>query len=76
MRDEEFDETMTPVEKKPWIGFKNVVNGFLGNKKSPNFKTFVNNMLQAFRKLGCNMSLKVNFLFNNFNYFPMYILEA
>lgn len=53
-----------------WIGFKNVVNGFLGNTKSPNFKTLVTNMLQAFRKLGCNMSLKVHFLYNHLDYFP------
>ena len=59
MRDEEFDKTMSPVEKKAWIGFKNVVNGFLGNTKSSNIKTLVNNMLQAFRKYGCNISLNV-----------------
>ena len=39
MRDEEFVKIMAPVEKKTWIGFKNVVNGFLGDTKSPNFKT-------------------------------------
>ena len=27
-------------------------------------------MLQAFRKLGCNMSFKVHFLFNHLDYFP------
>ena len=56
-RDEEFEKTMTPVEKKAYVEFKNVVNGFLGNTKSPNFKTLVNNILQAFRKLGRNMGL-------------------
>ena len=69
MRDEEFDKTMTQVERKAWMGFKNVVNSFSGNTKSPNFTTLVNNMLQAFRKFVCNMSLKVHFLFNNLDYF-------
>ena len=70
MRDGEFGKAMTPVEKKSCIELKNVLNGFLGNTKSPNFKTLVSNMLQSFRNLGCNMSLKLHFLFNPLDYFP------
>jgi len=33
MKSTEFETVMTPIEKKAWIGFKNVVQGFLGNKK-------------------------------------------
>ena len=61
---------MNRNEKEAWAGFKNVVNGFLGNKKELNHKFIVDNMLQKYMILGCNMSLKVHFLHSHLNYFP------
>ena len=62
MKDDNFDETMNRNEEEAWTGFKNVVNRFLGNKKESNYKFIVDNMLQKYMILGCNMSLKVHFL--------------
>jgi len=70
MKDENFDKTMNRNEKEAWTGFKLVVTGFLGNKKSSNYKFIVDNMLQKYMILGCNMSLKVHFLHSHLNYFP------
>ena len=64
---------MSINEKEAWADFKNVVNGFLGNKKELNNKFIVDNttcMLQKYMILGCNMSLKVHFLHSHLNYFP------
>ncbi|GFX51731.1 hypothetical protein TNCV_5014331 [Trichonephila clavipes] len=47
--------------KNAWNSFKLVVKGFLGNKKDPNYKALVAELLQNYKILGCNMSAKVHF---------------
>jgi len=61
IEDKDFEVIMTDTEKAAWLSFKDVVQNFLGNKKAPNFKEIVENMLLNFEKLGCNMSLKLHF---------------
>ncbi|GFS98169.1 putative DD41D transposase [Trichonephila clavipes] len=39
--------------------------GFLGNKKDPNYKALVAELLQNYKILGCNRSVKVHFLHSN-----------
>ena len=73
LKDENFVKEMNVKEKKAWEAFKDVVTKFLGNKKDPNFKWIVENMLQKFRKLGCLMSLKVHFLHLQLDYFPVHL---
>lgn len=53
-----------------WESFMFVVIGFLGNKKDTNYKSTTLNMLEKFRILGCNMSIKVYFLHLHLDYFP------
>ena len=67
MKDDNFDETMNRNEKETWAGFRNVVNGFFGNKKESNYTFIVDNMLQKYMILGCNMSLNVHFLHSHLN---------
>ena len=69
MKDNLFESTMNPVEKRAWVSFKEVVN-FLGNHKHPEYKTMVKRMLQSFMKLGCNMSVKLHFLHSHVDFFP------
>ncbi|GFV79149.1 uncharacterized protein TNCV_2613351 [Trichonephila clavipes] len=45
-------------------------NGFLGNKKDPNYKALVAELLQNYKILGCNMSAKVHFLHSHLDYYP------
>jgi hypothetical protein len=61
---------MKEIEFEAWAAFKSVVENFLGNKKDPNYNTIVENMLQKYQKLGCNMSLKIHFLHSHLDYFP------
>ena len=61
-KDKEFIEAMSSEEKNGWIAFSQVVNNFLGNIKSPNYKEIVKTVLDNFHKLGCYMSVKVHFL--------------
>ena len=61
---------MNPEEKHGWIAFSLVVNNFLGNSKSPEYKEIVKTLLDSFHKLGCNMSVKVHFFHIYLEYFP------
>jgi len=53
-----FDKLLQGDEKVPWESFKFVVKGFLGNRRARNYEELVNNLLQNYQRLGCNMSLK------------------
>lgn len=46
------------------------MENFLGNKKAENYETLVATMLSAFHDLGCNMSVKLHFLYSHLDKFP------
>jgi hypothetical protein len=68
--DKMFETTMLNVEREAWIALKDVISKFLGNYRDQNFKNIVNHMLDKFKTLGCNMSLKVHFLDSHLDYLP------
>ena len=70
LKDKEFIETMSSVEKNGWIVLSQFVSNFLGNTKFPEYKEIVKTLLDTFHKLGCNMSVKVHFLHSHLEYFP------
>ena len=63
IRDPEFENSMNKVELEAWKAFVLVVKNFLGNNKASNCVELVANMLIAFRNLGCNMNIKMHYLF-------------
>ncbi|GBO14408.1 hypothetical protein AVEN_272059-1 [Araneus ventricosus] len=70
MKDENFETKMETNESKAWESFKLVITSFLGNKKDPNYKSIVEEIIKNFKILGCRMSLKVHFLDSHLEYFP------
>jgi hypothetical protein len=70
MDDDSFTDTMTKIEEDAWNTFKEVVKKFLGNIKNTLYKRIVRNMLDKFKLLGCNTSLKLHFLSSHLDYFP------
>jgi len=62
IKDKYFNKLLQGNEKEAWDSFKFVVKGFLGNSRAQNYEVLVNNLLQSYQKLGCNMSLKIHFL--------------
>jgi hypothetical protein len=70
MRDPQFLNEMTRDESKAWKAFAAVVSNFLGSIKAENYKQLVDTLLSTFKKLGCNMSVKVHFLHSHIDYFP------
>jgi hypothetical protein len=70
IKDEYFDKLLLGDEKAAWDSFKLVVKGYLGNRGAQTYKELVNNILQSYQKLGCNMSLKIHFLYSHLDFFP------
>ena len=61
---------MNSLEAAAWQGFLGVVPNFLGNKRADNFRILVKSMVDAYQRLGANMSIKVHFLHNHLDQFP------
>ncbi|KAI6650813.1 Nuclear pore complex protein [Oopsacas minuta] len=70
VRDDNFSNSMICKEKCAWNAFVNVMKNFLGNTKSPNYTILVNELIESYKNLGCNMSVKVHFLHSHIDYFP------
>ena len=60
---------MNRTELKAWSSFVLVVKNFLGNNKALNYADLLSNMLIAFKNLGCNMSIKMHYLFSHMDRF-------
>ena len=70
MVDIQFDNTLEGDEKTAWENFKSVVRNFLGNHRAHNYQEIVESLLDSYRTLGCNMSLKIHFLHSHLDFFP------
>ncbi|XP_022900735.2 uncharacterized protein [Onthophagus taurus] len=70
LKDDKFQTYLSSVEAAAWNSFQLIVSDFLGNNKSPNYETIVENLLQNYAKMGVNMSLKIHFLHSHLNFFP------
>jgi hypothetical protein len=70
MRDTEFDETLSDLERTAWNSFKTVTQNFLGNNKSEDYKDIVGELLKSYHASNCNMSLKIHFLDSHLDFFP------
>jgi hypothetical protein len=68
--DNSFTDGMTKIEEDAWNTLQEAVNTFLGNTKDHLYKEIERNMLDKYKLLGCNMSLKLNFLASHLDYFP------
>jgi len=69
IKDEYFDRLLQGDEQTAWDSFKFVVKVFLENRMAQNHDEIVNNLLQTYQKLGCNMSLKIYFLQSHLDFF-------
>jgi len=70
-KDQQFEAVLSDKEKIAWQAFEKVSNGFLGNFKAANFRELVQELMDSYEQLGCNMSLKMHFLFSHLVFFPL-----
>ena len=57
--DENFQKRLNTKELEAWNTLKMITENFLGNHKAENYIEIVENMIEAFRRLGSKMSLKL-----------------
>ena len=70
IRDPEFINYMDEKQARAWLSFVEVVRNFLGNHRAENYRELVGTMLDAFRDLGCRMSIKMHYLHAHLDTFP------
>jgi hypothetical protein len=70
INDPHFITSMNEIESCAWSSFVLVVQNFLGSKQADNYARLVQDMLFHFNRLGCNMSVKVNYLHSHLDRFP------
>jgi len=63
MKSDLFEHMLMDTEKSVWLMFKAVCLNFLRNVKAEHYKELVEDLLNAYQTMGCNMSLKIHFLF-------------
>ena len=61
MRDQNFCDSMNEVELVAWLSFIEAAKNFLRNYRADNYREIVDTILENFRILGINMSIKVYF---------------
>ena len=62
---------LSDKEKAAWQSFEKFSNGFLENFKSANFRELVQDLVDSYEQLECNMSLTMHFLFSHLDFFPL-----
>lgn len=70
MRDENFVTKMKKDERTAWLSFKWVIQNFLGNRKSQDYREKVARMVKNYREMDSLMNLKLHFLDSHIDYFP------
>jgi len=70
-KDQQFEAVLSDKEKASWQSFEKFSNGFLGNFKAANFRELVQDLVDSFEQVGCDMSLKMHFLFSHLDLFPL-----
>ena len=70
IRDPDFTNSMNYIERKFWTSFVAVVENFPGKHKADNYVEQVDKMLNSFKTLGCNMSIKMHYLHSHLDRFP------
>jgi hypothetical protein len=69
LKDQQFEALLSDKEKAAWQSFEKFLNSFLGIFKAANFREFVQDLVDSYEKLECNMSLKMHFLFSHLDFF-------
>jgi hypothetical protein len=70
-KDQQFEAMLSDKEKAASHSFENCSNGFLRNFKAANFRELVQDLVDSYKQLECNMSLKIHFLFSHLDFFPL-----
>lgn len=70
MKDSQFEQLLNEREAAAWRSFIKVAKNFLGKKQTTNYYELISELLENYKLLGCNMSLKIHFLDSHLDFFP------
>ena len=70
IQDSGFQNVLSGNETTAWDAFKVVVKNFLGKTRAPTYARDVDALIEAYKNLGCKMSLKVHLLHSHLEFFP------
>lgn len=70
LHSDDFRNYLTPDQENAWTSFEHVIDGFLGNHKSTNYRELITTMLHNFQKIGSHLTLKIHFLKSHLDFFP------
>ena len=70
IKDQNFVTSMNKLKSKTWRSFVVVTKIFLVNKRSDDYVSLVQNMLDNYRDISANMSIKFHFLDSHLDRFP------
>ena len=62
IKDKQCTETILDLKKNAWLSFKNVVKNFLGNTSASNYTEIVQKLLESYKALAFNVSIKLHYL--------------
>ena len=62
MQDNKFEEDLNENERNAWLPFKRILRDFLGNHIPAKYQDIVQNVLNSYKIMEWNMSLKIHFL--------------
>ena len=69
MKNPQLISYISAEEGRTWKAFEVVCKNILGNNKSANYKSIVEELMSAMKDFGCNMSLKVHDLHGHLDCF-------
>jgi hypothetical protein len=61
MKSDLFEHLLTKMEKSAWLTLKAVCPNFFGNVKANNYRQLVEDLLNIYQTMQCNMLLKIQF---------------
>ena len=70
MNDKDFENHLNAIQLAAWNAFKAVTTNFLGNQRSPDYAELVKRLIETYKVMVCNMSLKIHFLHSHLDFFP------
>ena len=65
IKNKNFAQSMTQVERDAWLSFVSATN-----TKADNYVHLVNDVLEKFKRSNIQMSIKIHFLFSHLDRFP------
>ncbi|KAJ4437814.1 hypothetical protein ANN_13752 [Periplaneta americana] len=73
LHDDEFIVKLLPIQRGTWKSFRDIVKGFLGNRRMDNYREVMQGLLKNYTTMGCRKSLKLHVLQSHLDIFKSYM---